>query len=230
MSNNAVIMPDDYKDLIYKITYPLLGKLAPRIPNSIAPNQITIAAFISTLIAAALLYFVQSPMAFIYWALFNAIWYVLDALDGIHARLTGQCSEYGAFLDHAFDNISFIFTFTVFAIKFDLLHPFYIFILLSRFTAATMVFTMQCHTNRLYLSKFSGGFEFLLMTIVMLLSYAFPHFNPAMHTNNSFLLHWIDLLNLQQGLFMKLTLLIYLIGVPITFYLQFKFVKKELKT
>jgi len=221
-------MPDDYKDLIYRITYPLLGKIAPLIPRSISPNYITVAAFISTLIAAALLLFVKSPAAFLYWALFNAIWYALDALDGIHARLTDQCSEYGAFLDHAFDNLSFIFTFTVFVIKFHLLYPFYIFILLLRFTAAIMVFTVQCHTKRLYLSKFSGGFEFLLMTLVMIASYFFPYFNPVHHTTNPTLLYWINMLSLQQGMFMKLVFLVYLVGVPSTFFLQFNFVKREL--
>ncbi len=227
MSNNPVTMPSDYKDIIYRLTYPLIGKLAPAIPRSVTPNQITIAAFTSALIASALLYFIQSPAAFLWWALFNLVWYTLDALDGIHARLTNQCSEYGAFLDHALDNISFIFTFTVFVIRFDLLHPFYIFILLMRFTAATMVFAVQCHAKRLYLSKLSGGAELVMITLVMILSYLFPHFNPAYYTTNLTLLYWIDLLNLQQGAFMKVGSLIYLVGVPITFWLQFQFVKRE---
>ncbi len=227
MANSNTIIPDDYNDVIYRMTYPLLWKLVPYIPRGITPNQLTVAAFLSTLIAALLLYFVTSPVAYLYWALFNLLWYVLDSLDGMHARNTSQTSEYGAFLDHALDNISFVFMFTVFVIKFDLLHSLYIFIILLRFTAAVMVFTVQCHAKRLYLSKFSGGAEFVMMTMVMVLTYLFPHFNLATYTTNPLLLNIINLLNLQQGIFMKLVLLIYLFGVPSTFYLQFRFVKQE---
>lgn len=107
MSDVKIIMPDDYKDVIYRITYFLLGKVAHFIPRSITPNTLTITAFISALTGCLLLYLVQTPAAFLYWALFNFIWYMLDALDGIHARLTGQTSEFGAFLDHFLDNIFF---------------------------------------------------------------------------------------------------------------------------
>ena len=228
MSTNNVIMPDDYKDIIYRITYRLLGKVAPYVPRAIKPNQITIAGFISALIGSALLYFVTSPAAYLYWVLFNFIWYLLDSLDGIHARLTQQTSEYGAFLDHALDNIYFIFMFTIFTVKFDLLHTLYIFILLLRITGAVMVFTVQFHTKRLYLNQFSVGFELFLMTTAMILSYYFPYFNPTHYTTNPILLHLIGALSLQEGFFMKSILLIYTVGVPITFILQFNFVKREL--
>lgn len=228
MSTKSVIIPEDYKDVVYRVTYFLLGKIAHLIPRSIKPNQITIAAFFSAMLGTALLYIVQTPMAYIYWMIFNFIWYVLDALDGIHARLSQQCSEYGAFLDHALDNMYFIFMFTVFAIKFDLTHILYIYILLLRVTAALMVFAVQLHTKRIYLCSISGGSELLLFSMAMFLTFLFPHLNLAEHTPNPFLLHIIDLLNLQKGLFLKLMLLIYAIGVPITFVLQFRFVKREL--
>ena len=44
----------------------------------------------------------------------NFIWYILDALDGLHARLSHQTSEFGAFLDHFLDNLFFVVMFTVF--------------------------------------------------------------------------------------------------------------------
>ena len=49
-------------------------------------------------------------------------------------------------------------------------------------------------------------------------------------TTLPFLLHWINLLHLQQGMFMKLVLLVYFVGVPINFILQFRFVKNELRS
>lgn len=227
-SKNDALIPDDYKDFIYRITYLFLGKFAGYVPRSIRPNQITAVAFISAMLGAFLLVFVQSPAAFLYWTLFNFIWYLLDALDGIHARLTGQTSEYGAFLDHALDNIYFIFMFTAFAWRFDLGHVFYIYVLLARCTAALMVFAIQYHTKRFYLSRFSGGTEFLLFSLAMFLSYCYPNFNPAYHTSNTLWLYFIHVFSLQQGMFMKLVLMIYAVGAPVNFILQFRFAKKEL--
>ena len=227
MSDEQALMPEDYKDIIYRLTYFLLGKVAHYIPRSVSPNQITIVAFVSAMIACALLYFISSPMAYLYWAIFNFIWYVLDALDGIHARLTRQTSEYGAFLDHVLDNIFFLIMFTVFTIKFDLSHPLYVLALMTRITAAVMVFIVQVHTGKLYLSKLSGGLELLLMTTVMLLFYFFPYFDPSLYTSNAVFLHLIQVLDLQQGAFMKITLWIYLVGVPISFIFLFRFVKQE---
>ena len=229
-SETNKIIPDEYQDYIYRFTYWVLAKIAPYIPRAITPNQITIAAFISAMIGTILLYIVQSPAAFLYWIGFNLLWYVLDALDGIHARLTQQSSEFGGFLDHALDDIYFLFMLTVFALKFDLLgHGLYIFILLLRTTAAIIVFIVQVHTKKLYLGKFSAGLELPLFTLVMILSYCFPNFNPLIHTDNQMLINWIHYLSLEKGMFMKLVLCIYLIGAPINMLLQFQFVKKHCK-
>jgi phosphatidylglycerophosphate synthase len=228
VENKPIVIPSDYNDYIYKITYRLLTPLAPYIPKRISPNQITIAGFISAMIGTTLLYFVSSPMAYIYWIIFNLLWFMLDALDGMHARLTKQSSEMGAFLDHALDNIYFLFMLTIFAVKFDLLHVLYFYIVILRVTASLMVFVVQCHTNKIYLTRISGGFETLLFSAAMMLTYYYPHINPALLTDNAFLKASIDALSLQHGIFMKCALLPYFIGVPITIVLQFRFVKKEL--
>lgn len=227
MSTNNLIIPDDYKDFIYRATYFILGKLAPYVPVAIRPNQITVMAFFSAIIGSVLLCCVPTPAAYLYWFLFNLVWYILDALDGIHARLTQQTSEYGAFLDHALDNLYFVAMFTAFTIKFDLAHVLYIYIILLRFTAATLVFIVQCHTKRLYLTRFSGGTELLLMSAVMWLCYFFPHYNPLLLTTNPLWHSLIHFLDLQQGFFMKVSLLFYAVSIPITFVLQFRFVQRE---
>ena len=228
MTTKKVIIPDGYKDVIYRATYYLLGKIAHFVPRSIHPNQITIVAFLCALIGTALLYFIKTPVAYLYWTLFNFIWYILDALDGIHARLTEQTSEYGAFLDHALDNIYFIFMFAIFAAKFDLLHVFYIYVICLRITAALMVFVVQYHTKKYYLGSFTGGGEFLLFSLAMIFSYFFPHFNVAAYTTNVFLLNIIHFFNLQTGIFMKLTFFIYAVGVPFAMVSMFQFAKREL--
>jgi phosphatidylglycerophosphate synthase len=223
MSNEKVILPEDYRDVVYRITYYLLGKVAHWVPRSITPNQITLTAFSSSLLSCLLLYVVQTPVGYLYWILFNFIWYILDALDGIHARLTQQTSEFGAFLDHFLDNIFFLFMLTVFTVRFDLAHTFYIFILFMRITAAATVFIVQVHTQRLYLTRFSGGLELLLFTSVMWFSYLYPNFNASDYFPNMM----VDYLSLQQGCFMKLALLVYLIGIPINFLISIRFVQKH---
>ncbi|OGT26214.1 MAG: hypothetical protein A3I77_06215 [Gammaproteobacteria bacterium RIFCSPLOWO2_02_FULL_42_14] len=223
--SNAV--PSGYEDYVYRFMYFILLPVVPFIPKCITPNQITILSFISAMTGTILLYVIQTPVAFLYWILFNFLWLVFDSLDGMHARLTQQTSEFGGFLDHALDCIYFVFMWTVIAIKFDLFYPVYVYILMLRTTSATLVFLTQFHTGKMMLSKFSGGLEFMLMNVVMLFAYYYPNFNPALYTTNSFLLHWIHLLHLEQGALMKLILFVYFFGVPIYTIMQFRFAWKH---
>ncbi len=222
------IIPSDYQDYLYRFTYYLLSFVAPYIPRTVSPNQITMLAFFFAMMGNTFLIFNHTPAAYLYWVLFNFIWFLLDALDGMHARLSGQSSEYGAFLDHAMDNIYFLFMLTAFAAKFDLTQILYIYIIILRVTAAIMVFTVQCHTKRLYLGKFSGGLEFLLLSGAMILTYYYPHANPIQWTNNAVMQEAMLFLSLQQGVFMKMALLCYFIGVPFAIAQQFSFVNKVL--
>lgn len=226
ITQESSVIPSNYKDYIYRFTYYLLSPFAPFISKKISPNHITVSAFFCAMLGTGLLFFITTPTAYLDWIVFTLLWFILDALDGMHARLSGQSSEYGAFLDHALDNIYFIFMFTVFIYKFDLLHMLYVYIIILRITASLMVFTVQCHTKILYLDKFSGGTEFVLFSTVMLLSYFYPHFNLAAHIKNTLLLQYVTALHLQQHVFMKLTLLIYFIAVPINMVLQFQLVKR----
>ncbi|PHQ82308.1 MAG: hypothetical protein COB66_00555 [Coxiella sp. (in: Bacteria)] len=156
------------------------------------------------------------------------LWYIFDALDGMHARISGQTSEFGGFLDHFLDNIYFLFMFSVVVIRFNLLHPFYIFIILMRFTICTVVFIVQNHTGKMYLTKFSGGAELLFMTVVMSLTYGYPHFNLLPHITNPALLKVATWLSLDSGVFMKLILLCYFIGMVPNFFQQYLFARREL--
>lgn len=225
---NYTLLPNDYKDIFYRITYPLLGKLAPLIPTWIKPNHITYTAFFSSVLACLLLYVVRSPVAYLYWIFFNLIWYVLDALDGIHARRTQQTSEYGGFLDHVLDNIYFIIMFSVFIIKFHLLYPIYLTIIILRITAASIVFISQIHTGKLYVPRFSHGIELILMTTAMFLSYLYPHLNLVAISHNTFLAEISSVFNLSSGVFMKIVLLFYGIALPIGIFFIIQFVRQEL--
>src|SRR3989338_7301633 len=157
MNEKTTVVPSGYYDYVYRFMYFILLPLAPKIPARITPNQITVISFTAAMIGTILLAVIHTPVAFLYWMLFN-----------------------------------FLFMLTVFSIKFDLLFPLYIYILILRTTAATMVFLIQFHTGKMLRSRFSGGLEFMLFNIVMLLSYCYPHINPADLTANPFLLHWIN--------------------------------------
>ena len=223
------IIPDDYHDYLYRLTYRLLSGVAPYVSKNVSPNQITLAAFLSAMIGNILLLTIKTPMAYLYWVIFNFIWFLLDALDGMHARLSNQSSEYGAFLDHSLDNIYFLFMLTAIVIKFDMTSVLYIYILLLRVTASLMVFTVQCHTNRFYLGRFTGGLEFLLLNSAMILSFCYPHINPMQWVRSAIGLYCINVLDLQTGIFMKLAFLPYFVGVPINIALQFRFVRGMLR-
>lgn len=230
MTKEYVGLPteDEYNDIIYRYTYYALQGIAPRIPKSIRPNQITWAAFFCSMLSCVFLYFIHTPVAYLYWILFNTLWYIFDALDGMHARISKQSSEFGGFLDHFLDNVFFTVMFTVFTVKFDLLHPLYIFIMLCRFTLCTVVFLVQNHTGKMFLSRFSGGGELLFLTTVMILSYLYPHFNLLTHIHNPQLLQVASWLSLDSGVFMKVVLLFYLVGFVPQYWLQYRFAQKEL--
>ena len=61
----------------------------------------------------------------------------------------------------------------------------------------------------------------------MILSYFYPHFDPTQHVSNATLLAFLNFLDVQTGFFMKASLFVYLIGVPINFILQLRFVHQH---
>ncbi|PHQ82309.1 MAG: hypothetical protein COB66_00560 [Coxiella sp. (in: Bacteria)] len=66
MSKELVGMPTEvYNDVIYRYTYYALQYVAPRIPASIRPNQISLLAFIFSMTSCACLYFITSPVAYL---------------------------------------------------------------------------------------------------------------------------------------------------------------------
>jgi len=80
---------------------PLFEKIQTYIPRSITPNTITIVNFL------LLVYFYNSdlyknPKIF---SLFLFIFWILDGIDGVHARATNQQSKLGEVLDHALDPV-----------------------------------------------------------------------------------------------------------------------------
>ncbi|HVR37617.1 MAG TPA: CDP-alcohol phosphatidyltransferase family protein [Thermoanaerobaculia bacterium] len=77
--------------------------LARRCPFS--PNAITIAALVLNLVAAALFY----RRLFLAALAFVVVGGLMDALDGIVARVQEKATRYGDFLDHFADRVSDLF-------------------------------------------------------------------------------------------------------------------------
>lgn len=70
--------------------------------TSWSPNMITIAGLLLRL-TTAVLFWLATPAAFFFGALAYVAAYVCDCTDGAVARITGQTSEFGRYLDHISD-------------------------------------------------------------------------------------------------------------------------------
>ena len=84
--------------------YPLARPLTVFFVNktTISPNQITLAAIVLR-VFTALCFFVGGYVFLVFGALFYFLAYVCDCTDGTVARITGQTSELGRYLDHVAD-------------------------------------------------------------------------------------------------------------------------------
>jgi phosphatidylglycerophosphate synthase len=84
------------------IESPLIDTLVPFIPRWITPNAITL---FGSALALASLYAQLYHEAYGVAAVLYLLYLVADNADGKHARATGQCSDWGSFLDHAVDGL-----------------------------------------------------------------------------------------------------------------------------
>lgn len=98
----------DYENIVDNIFIEVASSVkAPLHSLGVTPNQITIASFVTSCIAAFLLY----KNHFFYAAGFFAFSYFLDCLDGNLARTYNQVTDLGDKLDHILDVIkTFILT------------------------------------------------------------------------------------------------------------------------
>lgn len=82
--------------------------IAPRVPQGILPNQITIAGFLLGLIAALGLFCLGAHRGWVGVVVAALLANTLaDSLDGAIARQRGLTSERGFFLDHLLDQLTF---------------------------------------------------------------------------------------------------------------------------
>lgn len=85
-----------WRDRLYRWFAPMARR------SPLSPNAITILALLLNVVAAGLLY----SRYFLLSIVFLSVGGLLDAFDGIVARVQGKSSRYGDFLDHFADRVS----------------------------------------------------------------------------------------------------------------------------
>ncbi|KAH8851199.1 Cholinephosphotransferase 1 [Schistosoma japonicum] len=77
------------------------------IPTSIAPNTLTLIGLFANVFALCLLLsYGAGSVTSLVFVLCVFIYQTLDALDGLHARRTGSCSQLGELFDHGCDTLA----------------------------------------------------------------------------------------------------------------------------
>lgn len=162
------------RDIFDRLLYPLLSKFVAYIPRFIHPNLLTLGAIISACATALVFAFSPAPTAYLYCAVLLLLWIVLDSCDGIHARNTGQCSEFGAFLDHVGDAFGIFALHLAFVYRLDIHEPILVGALLLRQAMNGWVYLIQIHTGKLYIPTVGWSFEIYTLAGVMMAKFFFP--------------------------------------------------------
>lgn len=129
---------------------PVSRWLTDRIPESIAPNTITLLGFLHTILPAVILYTTigtslagDMPIWFLYLQAWCYFWgRMLDEMDGKQARRTGNSSPLGMLFDHGCDAFSVgaqVLIYTRFIqVGDNFISPFLVFACVANFHFATL--------------------------------------------------------------------------------------------
>lgn len=100
MTTQTKNKPTSFTDRLRTLAQPVLKTIAQGLLNlGITPNTATLIGALGNIIAAVLI-----ALGFLTWGGIVALFWVLfDALDGTMARISGQTSKAGAFLDSTLD-------------------------------------------------------------------------------------------------------------------------------
>ncbi len=190
-------------DITDRLIYPLLSKFVAYIPRSVHPNTLTLAAICVGLIAAAALVVSTQPYSVLICAALLVLWILLDSCDGIHARNTGQCSEFGGFLDHFGDAAGFFALQAAIIYRFDIHEPLVFGAMLLRQALACWTYVIRIYAGQLFITRLGWSFEIYAYAALMVAVFCFPNFNLQIGT-----LPTLDLVGI--------VLLTYYIAVPFT--------------
>lgn len=142
------------------------------LPSWTSPNMLTIAGFLCILEAYRVSFNNVTIFTSFYIALLLFLYQTFDACDGILARKTKNCSQFGELLDHFCDNVGLIF---IILISYRLLHVTEIHHRWVYLTIALLLFLRE-HLNAyiheghiIIFNKWTGPNEILTPTILVLM-------------------------------------------------------------
>ncbi|MEE4195531.1 MAG: CDP-alcohol phosphatidyltransferase family protein [Anaerolineae bacterium] len=100
MTTQTKNKPTSFTDRLRNLAQPVLKTIARGLLNlGITPNTATLIGALGNIIAAVLI-----ALGFLTWGgLVALFWVLFDAIDGTMARISGQTSKAGAFLDSTLD-------------------------------------------------------------------------------------------------------------------------------
>lgn len=144
-------------------------------PLSMAPNVITLLGLMFIVANLAVVFYYDPYLnadlprwTYFFYAFGLFMYQTFDGCDGCHARRTGQSGPLGELFDHLIDAINTTLGTLVFGLVFQLGYSGLLFI--AQFASVCNFYTStweEYHTHTLYLSKFSGPVEGILMIIAL---------------------------------------------------------------
>lgn len=213
-SNKAVaLLNKGNKDIIDQCFYPLVNRIANFISPAISPNQLSFLGFTFGMMGAISLLIIPGNWSPIICSVFLFLWWILDALDGIHARRTGQSSPFGGFLDHFLDTILIVFLLFAIAIRFEMLTPFFLLLILFRLGAQSLFFLEQSFTHVLNIPTIGPSAETFVL-IGTLIAYSFFSVDFMLFTHIPLLAKYAQIIGIDKLNFVKIGALGYLIFLP----------------
>ncbi|KAI5959847.1 EPT1 [Candida pseudojiufengensis] len=140
-------------------------------PTSMAPNLITLLGLFWIIVNLLVVFYYDPYLnetapkwCYFFYAIGLFMYQTFDGCDGCHARRTGQSGPLGELFDHSIDAINTTLGAIVFASVMKMGYGGLL--MLSQFASVCNFYTStweEYHTHKLFLSKFSGPVEGILM-------------------------------------------------------------------
>ncbi|ODV58323.1 Choline/ethanolaminephosphotransferase [Ascoidea rubescens DSM 1968] len=193
---------EDHSIVTKYVLKPFWLKFVQIFPLSMAPNLVTLLGFCFILINLITVFIYDIYLnnldcprwCYLSYAIGLFLYQTFDACDGIHARRTGQSGPLGELFDHCVDAINTTLSTIVFASVTKMNYSFLLIIAqfgcLFNFYLSTWE---EYHTHILYLSKFSGPVEGILMIIILFIITFL--FGPEIWTKKLFQINLSNLFN-----------------------------------
>ncbi len=224
MSKKTKSISSSNEDFIDHLTYGTYAKVAAYIPHWITPNQLTWANFVCAMIACWGLILVEANWILPVSALFLYLFTFFDALDGIHARLSGQLSKFGHFPDHFLDGFTWLFLYFAVIVHFSLWSPFLIFLLMLRMLMQSFAYLTESVTGHLHLPRLGPTCEVMGYCAGFVVTFFYPeNFSISFLHDVPYVSDFLARNDLLELTVMKVLLLGYIVGLPpaiLNFYQQ----------